>query len=45
MRDASDEKWDAPLTAAATFYEVRAAIGNAYTQKGSVKDTTVKSPL
>jgi P27 family predicted phage terminase small subunit len=31
--------------AAATYYECRAAIGNAYTQKGSVKDTEVKSPL
>lgn len=31
--------------AAATYYECRAAIGNGYTVKGSVKDTQVKSPL
>lgn len=42
--------WDVDLfavycEAAATFYECRAALGSDYTTKGSVKDTTVKSPL
>jgi P27 family predicted phage terminase small subunit len=31
--------------AAATYYNCRAALGSDYTVKGSVKDTTVKSPL
>jgi P27 family predicted phage terminase small subunit len=44
------KSWDLDLfvvycDAAATYYECRAAIGTDYTAKGSVKDTTVKSPL
>lgn len=42
--------WDVDLfvvycDAAATYHECRRAIGDAYTTKGSVRDTTVKSPL
>lgn len=42
--------WDVDMftiycDAAATFHEARAALGSDFTVKGSVKDTTVKSPL
>jgi len=42
--------WDVDMfgvycEAVATFYECRRAIGSEYTTKGSVKNTTVKSPL
>ena len=42
--------WDVDLfvvfcDAAATYHECRAAIGSEYTNPGSVKNTTVKSPL
>jgi P27 family predicted phage terminase small subunit len=53
-RDLEDKgcltSWDVDLfavycDAAATYYECRRAIGSDYTVKGSVKHTTVKSPL
>lgn len=42
--------WDVDMfavycDAVATFYQCRAALGSDFTVKGSVKDTTVKSPL